>query len=136
VILVLLALVPTLAAHAINAFLLYRDREQEMRRIVFANAQVRNSQIDGIVGGAQHLLSAVARLPTVASFDRSSCSDQLAVVTSEFPQDFTLAVADLAGSIRCSSLPRPSGATAADRAIFHEVIDSGQFGVGEYVISR
>jgi signal transduction histidine kinase len=135
VVLVLLALVPTLAAHAINAFLLYRDREQEMRRVVFANAQVRNSQIDGIVGGAQHLLSAVARLPTVASFDRSSCSDQLAVVTSEFPQDITLAVADLAGSIRCSSLPRPSGATAADRAIFHEVIDSGQFGVGEYVIS-
>jgi signal transduction histidine kinase len=133
--LVLLALVPAIAAHAINAFMLLRDREQEIRDVVFANAQVRNAQIDGIIGGVQHLLGAVVRLPAVASLDRAHCNEQLAVVTSEFPLDVVLAVADLNGTVLCSSLPRPSGAVVADRAIFQEVIETRQFGVGEYVVS-
>jgi signal transduction histidine kinase len=134
-ILVLVALVPTVAAHAINAFLLYRDLEHEMRSTVFSNAQVRNSQIDGIVSGIQHLLSAVVRLPAVASLDPSSCSEQLAIVTNEYPQDVVLAVADAKGSVLCSSVPGPLRAAVADREIVQQVIAAGQFEVGEYEIS-
>jgi signal transduction histidine kinase len=135
IILVLVALAPTIAAHAINEILLNRDREHEIRQTVFINAQVRNTEMDSMVGGIQHLLGAVARLPAVASLDRSSCNEQLESLTEEYVHEVVVAVADASGTVLCSSLPSHLGVAVADRAVFHEAIDTGRFTVGEYDVS-
>jgi signal transduction histidine kinase len=132
VILVLLALAPAIAAHAINEILLNRDRKQEIHLTASIDAQVRNTELDSVVGGIQHLLGAVARLPAVASLDGLSCDEQLEVVTKEYRKEIILMAADVKGAVRCSSLPRHVGTAVADHGIFHEVIGSGQFRVGEY----
>lgn len=135
VILVLLALVPAIAAHAINEFLLNRDREQEIHLTASIDAQVRNTELDSAVGGIQHLLGAIVRLPAVASLDGSSCGEELELVTKEYGEEFVLIAADINGAVVCSSLPRHLGTAVVDPGIFHEVIGSGQFRVGEYDIN-
>jgi two-component system, sensor histidine kinase len=132
VVLVLLALVPAIGAHAINEILLNRDREHEIRLTASIDVQVRNTELDSVVGGLQHLLSAVVRLPAVASLDRSLCNEQLEAVTKEYRKEIVLTAADVKGAVLCSSLPGHLGASVADLGIFHEVISSGQFRVGEY----
>src|SRR5436190_5661625 len=87
VLLVLLALAPAIAAHAINEILLNRDREQEIRLTASIDAQVRNTELDGVVGGIQRLLNAVVRLPAVASLDRAYCNEQLEVLAKEYRQE-------------------------------------------------
>jgi signal transduction histidine kinase len=135
VILVLLALAPALAAHAINEFLLNRDREQEIHLTASIDAQVRNTELDSVVRGIQHLLGAVVRIPAIASLDGSSCDEQLEVVTKEYRKEIVLIAVDVKGAVRCSSLPRHFGTAVADHGIFHEVIGSGQFTVGGYEIN-
>jgi signal transduction histidine kinase len=132
VVLVLLALVPAIAAHAINEFLLNRDRQQEVRLTASIDAQVRNTELDSVVGGIQHLLGAVVRLPAVASLDGSSCGEQLAIVTKEYGKEFVLIAADSDGAAVCSNVPHRLGTTVADSGIFREVIGSGQFKAGQY----
>ena len=134
VILALLALVPAIAAHAINEVLLIRDRQQEIRLTAAIDAQVRNTELDSVVGGIQHLLSAVARLPAVASLDGSSCNEQLEDISKEYRKEIVLIVATVKGDVLCSSLPGNLGVSVADRAIFSEVMSSGKFRVGEYEI--
>jgi signal transduction histidine kinase len=135
VILVLLALAPAIAAHAINDILLNRDREQEIHQTAAIDAQVRNTELDSVVGGVRDLLGAVVRIPAVASFDRSSCSEQLESLTKEYRQEIILIAADLNGAVLCSSVPGRSGAAVADDASFQEVVGSGQFKVGGYAIN-
>jgi signal transduction histidine kinase len=135
VILALLALVPAIAAHAINEILLYRDLKLEIRHAALSNAQVRNAAMDGIVSGIEHLLGALVRLPAVTSLDRSSCDEQLALLTTEYPHDVVLAIADRNGVVMCSSVPRHANVAVSDRPVFGEVIDTGKFKVGEYVIN-
>lgn len=135
VILVLLALAPAIAAHAINEILLNRDREQEIRLTAAIDAQVRNIELDSVVNSVRHLLGAVVRLPAMASLDRSSCNEPLEKVTQEFRHEIIIILADLKGVVLCSSLPHHGGAAVTDRAIFHEVVDTGQFKVGEFEIN-
>lgn len=134
VILAVLALVPAIAAHAINEVLLIRDRQQEIRLTATIDAQVRNTELDSVVGGIQHLLGTVARLPDVASLDGLSCDEQLEGVAKEYRKEIILTVATRKGDVLCSSLPGNRDVSVADRPIFSEVISSGQFRVGEYEI--
>jgi len=135
VLLVLLALAPAIAAHAINEILLNRDRGQEIHLTASIDAQVRNTELDTMVGGIQHLLGAVVRLPAVASLDASLCNEQLDAATKEYRKEIILIAADVKGAVLCSSLPVHLGATVADLKIFHEVIGSSQYRVGEYDIN-
>src|SRR5947207_5508059 len=135
VILVLLALTPAIAALAINEILLYRDREQEIRQSAAIDAQVRNTELDSVVGGIQHLLGTVVHLPAIASLDRSSCNEELEGLTKEYRHDLILIAADVNGAVLCSSVSIPSGAAVADEVIVQEVVGSGQFKVGGYGIN-
>src|SRR5207253_2676615 len=96
---------------------------------------VRNTELDSVVGGIQHLLSAVVRLPAVASLDGALCNEQLEVATKEYRKEIILIAADVKGAVLCSSLPRHLGVVVTDHAIFHEVMGSGQFRVGKYELN-
>ena len=134
VILVLLALAPAIAAHAINEILLNRDRQHEIRSTAAIDAQVRNTELASVVGSIQRLLSAVVRVPTIASLDQTSCNEELENITKDYREQVTLAVADLRGTVRCSSVPNRPGVTIVDTDIFQEVSGSGQFRVGGYAV--
>jgi signal transduction histidine kinase len=134
VILTLLALVPAIGALAVNEVLLIRDREQEIRLTAGIDAQVRNTELDIMVSGIQHLLTALARLPAIASLDGSSCSEQLETVAKEYRKEIILTAANAKGDVLCSSLAGNLGASVADHGVFSEVMSSGQFRVGEYEI--
>jgi signal transduction histidine kinase len=134
VILALLALAPAIAAHAINEVLLILDREREIRLTAGIDAQVRNTELDSVVGGIQHLLSALVHLHAVASLDGSSCDEQLETIAKDYRKKIILTAANAKGDVLCRSLPGTSGASVADHAVFSEVMSSGQFRVGDYEI--
>jgi hypothetical protein len=62
IILVLLALTPTIAAHGVNHILLYHEREQAVRDVALDTAAIRNAELDRVIHGIQHLLGLVSRL--------------------------------------------------------------------------
>src|SRR5690348_4179263 len=114
-ILVLLVLTPAVGVQAINEWLLYRDRNQELHGLAQRSADIYNTEIDQITHGLQRLLGALAQLPAIRSMDRSACASLLHGLANRYPQDVGLAVAGLDGRVRCGSQPPATPVSIADR---------------------
>ena len=137
IVLVLLALAPTIAAHGVNDILLYREREQEVREAALATAVIRNAELDGIVRGIQHVLGPVSRLRPITSLDAPLCRSALSALAQDYPyEDLVLAATDLAGTVVCASTSNLASVHLGDRTFFRSTIRNRQFTVGEYVQSR
>ena len=137
IVLVLLALVPTIVAHGVNDILLYLEREQGVREAALATAVIRNAELDGIVRGIHHLLGPVSRLRTLTSLDSPSCRSALSAVTQDYPdEDLVLAATDLEGTVLCASTSNLALVQLSDRTFFQSTIRNRQFTVGEYVLNR
>lgn len=136
IILVLLALAPTIAAHGVNDILLYREREQEVRDAALATAVIRNSELDGVIRGIHYLLGPVSRLNALTSFNAPLCRDALsALVQDHSHETLVLAATDLEGTVRCASASNFVSAHLGDSTLFRSTIRNRQFTVGEYALT-
>jgi signal transduction histidine kinase len=136
ILLTLLALVPALAVQAVNIADLRREREAELRLAALHGAELRNSEIAGLVEGIRELLIAVARLPAVRSFDPMACDDALAALAKEYPEDIALSAIGINGIYFCSSRPLTRAVWAGDLAFFRQAIERGQFTMSGFSESR
>jgi two-component sensor histidine kinase len=135
-ILAAVALAPALAILAYNEVSLRRSRVAEVHQLAIRFGQLATQELEGIVGGTEGLVRAVARAPVVRSFDPKGCRAFLADVQAQTPSLSTLTAIDLDGRVRCRPEMPTNGQTLADRPYFRAAVASGGFVVGEYTVSR
>jgi two-component sensor histidine kinase len=135
-ILAAVALAPALAILAYNELTLRRSRVAEVHQLAVRFGQLATQELEGIVGGTEGLLRAVARTPVVRSFHPEGCRTFLADVQAQSPSLSALTAIDLDGRVRCRREMPTAGQTLADRPYFREVVATGRFVVGEYTVSR
>jgi two-component sensor histidine kinase len=139
-ILTAVALAPALAILVYNEVTLRRSREAEVHELALHFGQLAAQELEGIVGGVEGLLRAVAHAPVIRSFETSSntnpCRSYLADVQAQSPNLSSLTVIGLDGQVRCRPEMPATPQTLSDRLYFRQAIATSQFVVGEYTVSR
>lgn len=126
------AVLPALAIQAWHEVALRESRiagvEQEARRFALQSA----SEVARLLEGARGMLAAVgeAHLRNGAF---PGCSDGLAALNGRMERYGSIAIADSAGNILCSSNGAAAPRSIAGRAYFRAAIETGHFQVGELV---
>lgn len=123
-----IALVPSIAILTWEELDLRRARQAEVRELALRYAQLAASETNSILNGVETLLLAVGRAPVVRQ-DEAACSRYLSDVRATAPAVMGLAVLDRAGSLRCHS--DEDGTMPAPEHLA-EVLRTGQFTVGVY----
>jgi diguanylate cyclase (GGDEF)-like protein len=89
-----------------------------------------------IVLSARALLQIVARVYARTPLDASDCNRYLASLAGNIPWIRTLSVASPDGRIRCSTHAQSIGLNVADRPHFRQALQSREFALSDYLISR
>ncbi len=136
VLLVLFALLP------VFGLVIYGDIEQ--RQLTTHHAQDSALRLARIAAASQaqsihaahQLLLVLARLPQARNHDAAACDLLFANLLKQQAAYSNLAVADLDGTVYCSALPLASPVNIADRPYFQRTLQTRDFAIGEYQISR
>jgi hypothetical protein len=134
VLLVLLAVLPSVVIQAWNEVDLRGSREREAREAVLGIARRQTAEIDRIAEGARQFLVAIAQLPQVQAGDPEGCGELFQRLRPQFPGYANFFATDATGTVICNSFG--TSATAAGREYFDRAMREGTFVVGEYVIGR
>jgi diguanylate cyclase (GGDEF)-like protein len=68
--------------------------------------------------------------------ESSNCNQFMAALTTNIPWIRNLAVAGTDGRIKCSTDPTATGLNVSDRSYFQEALNSREFALSDYLISR
>src|SRR3712207_1745363 len=126
-ILTAVALAPALAILVYNEVTLRRSREAEVHELAVHFGQLAAQEIEGIVGGVEGLLRAVARAPVIRSFDTGPCRAYLTDIQAQSPSLSSLTVIGLDGQVRCRPEMPAMPQALSDRPYFRQAIATGQF---------
>jgi len=136
ILLVALALVPTIAIEAYNAFDLRRAREAEVHAQALRQAQLAASELERIFEGVRNLLTAIAEVPSVRDLHTPDCVGFLADLQRKVPHLLAVTAADLDGRMICRQVPPPAASQIGDRPYFQAALATGGFVIGEYTLER
>src|SRR5690348_6523347 len=89
-----------------------------------------------IILSVRALLQIVARVYARTPLDAGDCNHYLASLAGNLPWIRTLSVADTDGRIRCSTGAQAIGLNVSDRPHFQHALQSREFALSDYVISR
>lgn len=89
-----------------------------------------------IILSVRALLQIVARVYARTPLDPSDCNRYLTSLADNIPWIRTLSVADTDGRIRCSTGAQAIGLNVGDRPHFQRALQSREFALSDYVISR
>ena len=122
--------------------------------IVFSSIQQRNKDIEAakklaehlvenvsyqqnmLLSGAEQLLNALAQIPSVQKHDVKVVNTLLAEIIKKNPQYSNIAIHDSKGLQWAASLPVNHPVNVANRRYFRNLMATGQFSSGEYVIGK
>ena len=136
VLLVVIAVLPALAIQLYNEYDLRQAREAQVRDEVVRDAHALADEIDGLVEGAHNVLATVAHAPTVRAGDWVSCLRFLPELSGINPAYSNIAVTDREGRVVCAREPYAVGGSLADRPQFNEIMATGGFVVGTFLIGH
>jgi len=111
-------------------------------RVELARAQVIDLARGGaaaqreIIYSVRAMLQVVARVYAKMSLDRDDCSHNLTDLTNNIPSLRSLSVVGIDGRIKCSTDARAIGLNVADRSYFQNALQSGDFALSDYLISK
>jgi diguanylate cyclase (GGDEF)-like protein len=134
-----------LALLAIAPLMLERVRGLEKvraERTERANAEVSELARRGvesqreIIYSVRSLLQIVSRVYAKMPLDLSRCDRDMAELTANIPWIRDLSVAGIDGRIKCAAEPLAIGLNISDRAHFQNALNSRQFALSDYMISR
>lgn len=89
-----------------------------------------------ITTGLENVLTVLSAAPVVQNFDAKGCGTFLARVSRNLPEFAGISVADNGGTIICRKEARGIGTSIADRPYFQQVMKSGRFVLGGFIIGR
>jgi signal transduction histidine kinase len=130
-VLVLIAVMPALAIQTYNEFDLRRSREDDIRNKTIQITKQFGAEMGEIREGARQYLQVISELSPVSSLNNEDCTRLLAMLNAKTPYYSLLAVADPAGTVRCSSRPT-SLSSVADLAFFKRALAQTDLAVGNY----
>jgi signal transduction histidine kinase/ActR/RegA family two-component response regulator len=127
ILLILLCLLPVMAAQVFSQVALYRQRQAELGQLALRQAELSNGDLASIVEGARQLAVAIADYPEMRA-GGAACDARLAALQRALPAYRFLAVYDPAGRLACAS----SAALAAAPSPFQVPDAATGFAVGRY----
>jgi len=134
--LVAAAMLPTLAIQAYNEIDLRRTREVEVQEEALGLAKLAAAEQQQIVQGVRQALIALSELPAIKAKDVQGCNAYLSRIKRRYPEFIVFIVVDMSGKSFCDSSDEHKPTTAAGRAYFASVKQTGKFTVGEFAIGR
>lgn len=132
----LAALFPVVAMLAYNEYALRQQRSEEVHDSAAQAARQAAAEVERIVEGLHALLISVTAMPSVRDLDVAECTRALGSVADNVENIQAIFVIDLQGNLVCSSQDAPRGTNLADRDYVQRALDSKQFTVGTYTLSR
>ncbi len=137
ILLVLLALLPTMAILVYNAA---GDRNREIAQIradALTLSRLTAGQQEQVIESARQVLILLAQLPEVRRGDPAACSARLAELMEQYQEGYTgFAVAKPNGDLFCRTIPLTEPINVADSASFQQALQTGDLAVGEYQVGR
>ena len=135
--LVLLALAPTVAVQVYNEQALRASRTEAVRAAALRGAQAVAADLADFADGARQTLDILAEEPAIRNRDAAACGPYLGAVAERITGARIILVTDRAGTLLCNSRGAAPGAySLADRGYFQRSMATGNSAIGEYVIGR
>ena len=134
--LVLLALMPTLAVIGYNEVKLGNSRTQEVHEQALRSGLLAASELERIFEGIENLLVAIGQMPQIQSLDTQSCQSYFAALQPSVRHLTGINVVDPNGNLRCRFNMPSEPVSYADRSYFKHAVETGRFAVGEYTVGR
>ncbi|MGX9428842.1 ATP-binding protein [Bradyrhizobium sp. LeoA1S1] len=135
-VLVAAAMLPAIAIQAYNEIDLRRTRQVEVRDEALGRAKLAAAEQQQIVQGVHQALIALSEHPAIKAKDADGCNVYLSRIKERYPGFISFDVVDINGSRICDTSSDHKPTTAAGRAYFAHVLQTGEFTVGEFAISR
>jgi signal transduction histidine kinase len=135
-VLVAVALLPAIAIQSYNEFDLRRTRQLEVQEQVLGLAKLAAAEQQQIVRGIRQALIALSELPAIKAKDIYGCETYLSRTKERYAEFISFIVVDTDGSSFCDSSSEYKPSTAAGRAYFASVLQTGKFTFGEFAIGR
>lgn len=134
--LLLIAMVPAVSVELYNEWRLRRERGEEMRRIVIAQAEMVSGELQRIVAGMEQLLVAAANAPEALRGD-ATCNAYMGRLQQAFAFVSSIGVTEVSGAVRCLNEPFQRGALSnGDRRHIQLAIKTGRFAAGDLFVDR
>jgi two-component system cell cycle sensor histidine kinase/response regulator CckA len=134
--LVLLAIVPALAAVLWTGLEQRRDEQAAARREAVRLAGLAAAGQAAVVQGTRDLLIALAELPDVRTGFQAGCEALLARLLPRFPEYANLGVIRGDGHVGCSAVPAGGSIYVGDRPHFRRALATGDLAPGTFQIDR
>jgi len=135
--LVLFAVIPAIALIGSSAYHERQQAAQSAERDTTQLVRLAGREQTRLIDSTRQLLISLAQLPEIrhlASAD--DCSRTLARIQKQYPYYTNIGVATLDGRLLCNSRPITRAINIADRGYFRRAVESQNFSIGEYQISR
>lgn len=113
----------------------YRRLTAGVHATALEHTQAIAAEHDRLLTGAQYLLAALSRLPSVRDNNTEACRTALAEIVSHLQNFINVAAYDLSGRPFCSSVVIPED-SVANRDFFRQAITTGGFALGSGVRGR
>ncbi len=130
--LVLVALAPAILILLYNVVALRKSREAEVHANALQIGNLAALEMQRIMTGAERLLTAVARVPSVRTFVAAECIDFLTRLAIDNPQFAAISAIDREGELRCRSPMPDTPQDYRERFYFAEALSGKPFVVGRY----
>jgi two-component sensor histidine kinase len=135
-VLALVAVAPALFIEVYNEVVSRRAREAEVREQATRSALQAASELQQVIEGARHLLTAISQVESVRSFEPTSCVAYFSQLQPDVPNLLSLAAIDQAGWLRCRKELPSEPVSYADRPYIQKALSTGRFTLGEYTEAR
>jgi signal transduction histidine kinase len=132
----LLALVPALGLMLYGASEQRRAAAAEAQQNALRHARLAAAEQARLINSAHYLLITLAQLPAIRNHDQAACVTFLSHLLSLYPPYSNFGAVDRDGDIFCSGLGANVPANISDRPYFRQAMDTRDFSVGEYALTR
>ena len=136
ILLVLVAVLPALA------FMIYSAAEQrlaaaeEARTDALRLERLAVAEHERLIEETRELLRVLGRMPEIRGGDRAVCDAFLDDLIPQYPRYNDIAVVRPDGFSACSAATVPASLNVSDRLYFRQAMETRDFTVGEYIVSR
>lgn len=133
---VIMAGIPAFGLILSNYLTEHQKNLAEAKKDVLQLTQLAFQKEQKFLEGGRQLLITLAKLPQIRNFNSKDCNALLSDLKKEYSVYDNFGVVDLEGNVSCSAIPLKRKVNVADRAWFRGVIQTKDFWVGNYQISR
>src|SRR4051812_35458226 len=136
ILLVLLAVMPTLAVEIANQVYLRDERVAAIHDEAERLATMFDDEYARLVEGLHQLLSTWAVSPALRARDMGGCQEMAERLRESYPAYLRISATNEAGVIQCAMMPIALGVATGDLPHVRRARETGRFAIGEFILRR